>query len=294
VSSVVSVTIGDALQAATRRLRVSGSETARLDAELLVAHLIERDRAWVIAHPEAAMVEADALDALVERRASGEPIAYLRGFKEWHSLRIGTDARALIPRPETELLADAAGDEIERRLADGPVAAWEVATGSGAVSIVLGLRFGSALAEGRLSLLATDISDDALSLAAENFAAHGIRGVALEHADLLEGAGDGRPRPDVLIANLPYVSTAEVDARWGSLGFEPRIATDGGSDGLDLLRRLMDEAPGRVAEGATILLEIGAGQVEAIGEMAPAGATVEVVSDLAGLDRVVRIGLGQR
>ena len=290
----MSVTIGDALQAATRRLRASGSETARLDAELLVAHLIERDRAWVIAHPEAAMVEADALDALVGRRASGEPIAYLRGFKEWHSLRIGTDARALIPRPETELLADAAADEIERRLAGGPAAVWEVATGSGAVSIVLGLRFGSALAEGRLSLLATDISDDALSLAAENFAAYGVRDVPLEQADLLEGAGDGRPRPDVLIANLPYVSTAEVDARWGSLGFEPRIATDGGSDGLDLLRRLMDEAPGRVAEGATILLEIGAGQVEAIGEMAPAGAIVEVVSDLAGLDRVVRIGLGQR
>jgi len=293
VSSVVSVTIGDSLQAATRRLRASGSETARLDAELLVAHLLDRDRAWVIAHPEAAMVDADALDALIDRRASGEPIAYLRGFKEWHSLRVRTDARALIPRPETELLADAAAGEVERRLAGGPAAVWEVATGSGAVSIVLGLRFRSALADGRLSLLATDVSDDALSLAAENFAAHGVRGVALEHADLLEGAGEGRPRPDVVIANLPYVSTAEVDARWGSLGFEPRIATDGGSDGLDLLRRLMDDAPGRVAEGATILLEIGAGQVEAIGAMAPAGATLEVVPDLAGLDRVVRIGLGQ-
>jgi len=293
VSSVVSVTVGDALQAATRRLRASGSETARLDAELLVAHILDRDRTWVLGHPEAAVQDADALDALVERRATGEPIAYLRGFKEWHSLRIATDARALIPRPETELLADTAGDEIERRLDDGPVVAWEVATGSGAVAIVLGLRFRSHLADGSLTLLATDISSDALDLAAENLEAHGVRGLTLDRADLLDGAGAGRPRPDVLIANLPYVSSAEVDSRWGSLGFEPRIATDGGPDGLDLVRRLVDEAPERMADGATILLEIGVGQVEAIRAIAPAGASVEVVPDLAGLDRIVRIGLVQ-
>jgi len=294
VSSVVSVTVGDAVLGAARRLRASGSETARLDAELLAAYLLDRDRAWVIAHPEDVMAEADALDALVVRRAAGEPIAYLRGFKEWHSLRIATDPRALIPRPETELLADTAGDEIERRLVDGPVVAWEVATGSGAVAIVLGLRFGSALADGRLTLLATDVSPDAIELAAENLEAHGVRGVTLGHADLLDGAGGGgRPRPDVLVANLPYVSSAEVDARYGSLGFEPRIATDGGPDGLSLVRRLMDGAPERVADGATILLEIGVGQVEAIRGIAPAGASVDVVPDLAGLDRIVRIGPGK-
>jgi release factor glutamine methyltransferase len=276
------------------RLRAAGAETPRLDAEVLLAHLLDRDRAWVLAHPSEVVEEADAYAAMINRRAAGEPVAYLRGFKEWHSLRIKTDARALIPRPETELLADAAGDEIDRRLADGPVVAWEVATGTGAVAIVLAQRFAEALADGRLCLLATDISAEALELAAENFAAHGVKNVALACADLLEGAGDGRPRPDVVVANLPYVSTAEVDARWGSLGYEPRVATDGGADGLDLIRRFLREAPARVAEGATILLELGVGQVDAIRAIAPEGASVEIVKDLAGLDRVVRIGLGKR
>jgi len=287
-------TVGEFLADAVARLRASGSPTPRLDAELLVAHVVDRDRAWVRAHPEAEFADAERFVALVERRASGEPIAYLRGFKEWHSLRIGTDARALIPRPETEVLADAAGDEIERRLADAPVAAWEVATGSGAVAIVLAQRFRSALAGGRLTLLATDISAEALSLAAENFARHGVEHVRLEPADLLEGAGGERPLPDVVIANLPYVSSAEVDARWGSLGYEPRVATDGGPDGLDLLRRLLREAPRRAAVAATILLEIGVDQVDAIRGIAPTGASVLVVPDLAGLDRVVRIGLADR
>ena len=287
-------TVGEFLADAVARLRASGSPTPRLDAELLVAHVVDRDRAWVLAHREAELADAERFVALVERRASGEPIAYLRGFKEWHSLRIGTDARALIPRPETEVLADAAGNEIERRLADAPVVAWEVATGSGAVAIVLAQRFRSALAGGRLTLLATDISAKALSLAAENFARHGVEHVRLEPADLLEGAGGERPLPDVVIANLPYVSSAEVDARWGSLGYEPRVATDGGPDGLDLLRRLLREAPRRAAVAATILLEIGVDQVDAIRGIAPTGASVLVVPDLAGLDRVVRIGLLDR
>ena len=294
VSGATHRTVGDFLADAVARLRASGSPTPRLDAELLVAHVVDRDRAWVLAHPEAELADAERFVALVERRASGEPIAYLRGFKEWHSLRIGTDARALIPRPETEVLADAAGNEIERRLADAPVVAWEVATGSGAVAIVLAQRFRSALAGGRLTLLATDISAKALSLAAENFARHGVEHVRLEPADLLEGAGGERPLPDVVIANLPYVSSAEVDARWGSLGYEPRVATDGGPHGLDLLRRLLREAPERTAVAATILLEIGVDQVDAIRGIAPTGASVLVVPDLAGLDRVVRIGLADR
>ncbi|HEX5038991.1 MAG TPA: HemK/PrmC family methyltransferase [Candidatus Limnocylindria bacterium] len=282
---------------AVSRLRAAGSDTPRLDAEVLLAHVTNRDRAWLFAHPEAEVVETDAFQALIKRRAAGEPVAYLRGFKEWHSLRIRTDVRALIPRPETELLADAAGDEIARRLARGAgsvrVVAWEVGTGSGAVAIVLAQSFAEALADGRLALLATDLSPEALELAAENFALHGVAEVRLQAADLLEGAGDGRPRPDVVVANLPYVSTAEVEARWGSLGYEPRVATDGGTDGLDLIRRLMGEVPGRAADGATILLEIGVGQVEAIRALAPEGASVEVVPDMAGLDRVVRIGLAR-
>jgi len=236
--------------------------------------------------------DPDGFGALVARRAAGEPVAYLRGFKEWHALRIRTDARALIPRPETELLADAAVDEISRRLsrAGQPVVAWEVATGSGAVAVVLARRFAPAIRSGQLRLVASDVSDDALALAAENLALHEVADlVELIRADLLEPAGVTVPAPDVVVANLPYVASAEVDARRGSLGFEPRIAIDGGADGLDLLRSLLASLPSRASASATILLELGVGQVEAVRALAPGGASVTAVPDLAGLDRVVRI-----
>ncbi len=240
------------------------------------------------------MPEPVAYDALMARRAAGEPVAYLCGYKEWRSLRIRTDARALIPRPETELLLEAGVQEIAARLAraDEPILVWEVATGSGAVAVALGLRFATAMRAGRMRLVASDLSDDALALAAENIAEHNLTEfVELLRADLLEPAGGEIPRPDIVVANLPYVASGEVDARQGSLGFEPRIALDGGADGLDLLRRLIDSLPSRAAPSATAFLELGAGQVAAIRALAPAGASVFVVPDLAGLDRVVRIGM---
>jgi release factor glutamine methyltransferase len=288
--------LGVAVRGAIERLRAAGSPTPRLDAEVLVAHVTGRDRAWVLAHPEAAL-DHDARSALseaVERRSAGEPIAYIRGFKEWHSLRIRTDPRALIPRPETELLAEAAKAGIEARLArtNEPVVAWEVATGSGAVAVLLALRFRQAIGEGRLRLIASDISPDALELAAENLAEHGVAPlVTMALTDLLETAGGLLPRPDVVIANLPYVASAEVDARQGSLGFEPRIALDGGPDGLDLLRLLFADLPARVRLAGTALLEIGVAQVDAIRALAPSGASVTVVPDFAGLERVVRVDL---
>jgi release factor glutamine methyltransferase len=288
--------IGPSLSHATERLRVAGSPTARLDAEVLLAHVTGHDRAWVLAHPEVVMEAgaAEALRSAVERRAAGEPIAYIRGFKEWRSLRILTDARALIPRPETELLAEAAMAEIADRLArDGdPIAAWEVATGSGAVAAALAIRFRSALALRRLTLVASDVSPEALELAAENLALHGVGSlVTVACTDLLDPAGVSLPLPDVVVANLPYVASAEVDARLGSLGYEPRVALDGGPDGLTLLRRLLGGLPTSTAPGAAVFLEIGVGQVDAIGALAPAGWSISVVPDLAGLDRVVRLGM---
>lgn len=282
------------LAAATAQLREAGSPTPRLDAEVLLAHVLERDRSWLLAHPEAPMPEPDAYDALIARRAAGEPVAYLRGFKEWRSLRIRTDARALIPRPETELLLEAAMGEVEARLVSGraPVVAWEVATGSGAVAVALALRFAPEIRGGRLRLIASDLSSDALALALENLEAHGVANlVQLVRADLLEPAGESLPKPDVVVANLPYVATEEVDARQGSLGYEPRMALDGGPDGLDLLRALLDSLPSRATRSATVFLELGVGQVEAVRALAPGEASVSVVPDLAGLDRVVRIGL---
>lgn len=287
--------IGATLRIAAERLRASGSPTPRLDVEVLLAHLTGRDRSWLLAHPEAPLDDAAAFEALVEQRAAGEPVAYIRGFKEWHSLRIRTDPRALIPRPETELLADATVAEVVARLAtrDAAVVAWDVGTGSGAVALVLALELRDAIASGRVRLVATDASARALELAAENLAAHGVADrVTIVHADLLAPAGEALPRPDVVVANLPYVASAEVDARQGSLGFEPRVALDGGPDGLALLRRLFEQLPSRAAPGATVLLETGVDQARAIAALASLeapGTAASIVPDLAGIDRVLRL-----
>jgi release factor glutamine methyltransferase len=295
--SIETGTLGTALADGIGLLRASGSPSPRLDAEVLLAHALGRNRSWILAHPEAKLGAdvGERYAAMLERRGTGEPVAYIRGFKEWHSLRIRTDARALIPRPETELLADAAiGDITDRLTRDhgGPIVAWEVATGSGAVAVALALRFRSAVLLGRLRLIASDISPDALALAAENLAAHDVADlVEVIEADLLDPAGGSLPRPDVVVANLPYVASAEVDQRQGSLGFEPRIAVDGGPDGLTVLRRLFAELAERTAPAATVLLEIGVGQAPAVAGLAGPSAQVSFVPDLAGIDRVVRVEL---
>ena len=282
--------------AAAARLRTGDSPSARLDAELLVAHAFGRDRTWLAAHPEAILETSawERLSELVERRAVGEPIAYLRGFKEWLSLRLATDHRALIPRPETELLADAAIAEIAARLAGegAPLNAWEVATGSGAVAVALAQRFRTALSLGRLRLTASDLSPDALELAAENLSSHGVGHlVSLACGDLLDPAPPGT-RFDLLVANLPYVDSAAVDAARGSLAWEPRLALDGGPDGLDVVRRLVADLPERLAQRGVALLEIGAGQAHRVRAMVSAldmAGVVSAIHDLAGIERVLRI-----
>ena len=291
---------GRLVAAGAARLRAAGIPSPRLDAELLVGHAFGRDRAWLYAHPDAELgaAEASLLAGWIERRAAGEPIAYIRGFKEWLSLRIATDARALIPRPETELLAEAAIGEIAGRLIrDGTALdAWEVATGSGAVALAIALRFRTAIALGRLRLAASDLSAEALELASENLAAHGVGGsVTLACGDLLEPAALPGGRADLLIANLPYLTSAEVETGSGSLAWEPRRALDGGPDGLDLLRRLIRALPTVMARDGVALLEIGQGQAPPVRELLaalPVSISVTTLLDLAGIERVVRVAVG--
>jgi release factor glutamine methyltransferase len=291
---------GRLVAAGAARLRAAGIPSPRLDAELLVGHAFGRDRAWLYAHPDAELgaAEASLLAGWIERRAAGEPIAYIRGFKEWLSLRIATDARALIPRPETELLVEAAIGEIAGRLIrDGrALDAWEVATGSGAVALAIALRFRTAIALGRLRLAASDLSAEALELASENLAAHGVGGsVTLACGDLLEPAALPGGRADLLIANLPYLTSAEVETGSGSLAWEPRRALDGGPDGLDLLRRLIRALPTVMARDGVALLEIGQGQAPPVREMLaalPVSTSVTTLLDLAGIERVVRVAVG--
>jgi release factor glutamine methyltransferase len=295
------VTVGDLLPAAAQRLRASGSDTPRLDAELLLARALGTDRVGIIAHPEAVVGTGAtaAFAADIERRAAGEPVAYIRGLKEFHGLALEADARALIPRPETEMLVDAAIDEIVERLERGAarsagsrIRLMDVGTGSGAIAIAIASTLRRRRLLDAVDILATDVSPGAVSLARENAAAHALLdAIHIHEADLVP-AGLGRFA--VVVANLPYIPTATVDVLGGSADHEPRLALDGGPDGLDVIRRLLAELPTLLEPGGTALLEIGADQAETGPAAACAAlpvAQVDVLPDLASRPRMLRIAV---
>jgi release factor glutamine methyltransferase len=292
-------TIGDLLASGTTRLRASGSESARLDAELLLGWAVGAARTSVLAHPEAP-VGADAAasyEAGIVRREAGEPVAYIRGLKEFHGLAFGVDRRAFIPRPETELLVSEAEREIAWRLTSAPrpagtprVRVLDVGTGSGAIAVALAtlLRTRRMLAE--VSLWAVDCSPDALDLARENAVAHSAAdAIVFTEADLVPAA---EAPFDVILANLPYIPSAEIDRLPVAASFEPRLALDGGPDGLAIVRRLLEALPSALAPDGVALLEIGFDQGPALGE-AVAGLVGEwscrIQPDLSGNPRLAHV-----
>lgn len=295
----MTITIEALLADAIERLRASGSESARLDAELLLGMAIGAERTSLRAHPEAP-VGADAaatFETALARREAGEPVAYIRGFKEFHGLAFSVDARALIPRPETETLVDLADGEVMARLTgaprpDGapPLALVDVGTGSGAIAVALTVALRRRGADGDVEILATDRSADALALSKENAVGHGVADrMRFAEADLLP---DGAGPFDVVLANLPYVQTDAVATLPVASSFEPRDALDGGPDGLDVIRALLDRLPDALGPDGVALLEIGGDQgeliVTAVAERLP-GWTCTVAADLGGLPRVARV-----
>ncbi len=296
---------GVLLREGTERLAAAGSETPRLDAELLLGHAIGVGRTAVLAHPEAP-VGPDAARryrADLERRAAGEPVAYLRGFKEFYGLAFEVDRRALIPRPETERLVSLAETEAVRRLTASargaearPLRIVDVGTGSGAIAIALAVSMRRLGAASDVDITAIDVSADALALARENAVGHAVADrITFVEADLLPGRGsdDGADDAyDLVLANLPYVRRDAMADLPVATTFEPALALDGGPDGLELIGRLLDRLPQDLVTGGVALLEIGADQGAAIvalaGQRLP-GWTVTVEPDLAGLPRVARV-----
>jgi release factor glutamine methyltransferase len=295
-------TIGQALAATTERLRASGSPSPRLDAELLLGHVVGLDRTGVIAHPEASLgPEHEArFETLVARRKAGEPVAYIREVKEFYGFALIADPRALIPRPETELLVDLATSRTHVAIAARPRDAdrppfrvLDVGTGSGAIVVAMARTLRRAGFGDVVRFTASDISEAALSLAVENAVAQGVADlIDFRVADLLSTAIEVDAPPGVIVANLPYIPSAEIDALGPAIGFEPRLALDGGPDGLDVVRRLMAELPRVLARGGVALVEIGADQeaiaLSAADESLPDWpATIH--GDLAGRPRVMEL-----
>jgi release factor glutamine methyltransferase len=295
-------TVSELLQEGLLQLRESGSESARLDAEVLLGHVAGLDRTALLAHPDAPVPDGAAarFREALGRRATGEPVAYIRGLKEFYGLAFAVDPRALIPRPETERLVELAEAEIVRRLvaaprpADAPpIEVIDVGTGSGAVVIALAVALRRRRMLDVVRLLATDVSRDAVELARENAVAHAVADhIDIAVADLFPGSTGPW---DLLLANLPYVPTDAIAGLPRAASFEPRQALDGGPDGLSVIGRLLNALPGALARDGVALLEIGGDQgmliVDEVKERLPRW-TCRVELDLARLPRVARIERG--
>ncbi len=249
----------------------------RLDAQLLLLHAIGRplhDRAWLLAHDTDALPEAawPALSQSVGRRVAGEPLAYLVGEKEFHGLTLQVDARVLVPRPDTETLVDWT---LERLATSTSPKVLDLGTGSGAIALALAHALPNATVQ------AVDASADALTVATANAARLGLT-VRFTQADWLVGAESGY---DVIVSNPPYV--AADDHHLAALRHEPIGALASGMDGLDDLRRIVQDAPPHLVEGGWLLLEHGHDQAAAVQALLTERGFAEVQSrdDLAGIAR---------
>jgi release factor glutamine methyltransferase len=291
-------TVEELLRPAIERLRAAGSDTARLDAELLLAHAIGTDRTAIIAHPDARVGDgsAEKFEVGVARRERGEPVAYIRGFKEFYGRAFATDPRALIPRPETERLVELAEAEVMRRLTSAPRPAGappiriaDVGTGAGTIAVALaaGLRRRGVLNE--VEIVASDVSAEALDLARENAVGHSVADrMTFAEADLVPPGGPF----DLVVANLPYIPSADVPKLPVAASFEPRLALDGGPDGLAVIGALVGRLGAGLRPGGHALLEIGADQADravALVEERLPGWRTAVAADLGGAPRVLRV-----
>jgi release factor glutamine methyltransferase len=278
------VTIGEALRDAAVRLEPVGG-TGRLDAAFLLAHAGGVTRAEMIAHrerelpPEAAARFASYVDA----RERGVPIPYITGEAGFCGRMFGVDERVLVPRPETELAVEWAVRHL-RAIGRANGRAADVGTGSGAIAVTLACELRE------LGVCAGDVSQDALAVARRNAARNDVfQHVTFLHGDLAAPLLPYGPY-DALVANLPYVPTGEIAPAPDPVSFEPRLALDGGPDGLDLYRRLVPDLPALVAPRGIAVLEAGPANARALEELVRAAlptAGVETVPDYAGLDRLV-------
>lgn len=266
-------------------MKASGSPSARVDAQLLLRHVTGWSRTQLLAHPELVLSSSEeaAFAELVARREVSEPIAYLVGEREFYGRVFRVDRRALIPRPETELLVDLGRVAVARwRSARIEPTVIDVGTGCGAVAVSLA-------AEAKVSVLATDVSFEALSLARENATQLAPGRVRFAQASLLDGV---RGPLHVVLANLPYVPS-ERRLPADVADYEPSIAIFGGKRGTELIERFLPAARELLAPGGEVAVELDEEEQAApIADFARelfSGAEVSVQRDAGGYDRVVRV-----
>lgn len=276
-------TVRRVLEWTTQHLKRHGSDTPRLDAEILLAHARGCPRIALYTQFDEPLSEPvrAKMRELVQRRAQSEPVAYLVGHREFFSLDFLVTRDVLIPRPDTETLVMAALDAAKSRTS---VNVLDLCTGSGCVAIAVAKNCPAA------RVLATDVSPAAIAVAKENAARHKVD----DRVDFAEGdlfaAVPADACFDIITANAPYVTTAELESLAKDVRkYEPRAALDGGPEGLDVIRRIVDEAPRRLAPGGWLFLEISSTQGDRVQQLlAETGRFEEigVKKDLSGCSRV--------
>jgi release factor glutamine methyltransferase len=281
------MTIAEALRETGRRLEAAGG-TGRLDATLLLEFATSAKRESFITDDARELTPAEnaAYAQAVERRLTGVPIAYITGRVGFYGRTFAVDERVLVPRPETEHLVDAALAALRAAGATGGRIA-DIGTGSGAIAIALAAELPDAWVFG------TDISHGAIDVARRNAARNNVfQQCTFLHGDLAQALAKFAPI-DALVANLPYVPTATIPVAPDPVGFEPRLALDGGADGLDLYRRLIAQLPAILTPEASVLFEAAPGTIEPLArlmETAFPDADITVGNDYAGLPRYLSCG----
>jgi len=280
VTSETIWTAGKVLGWAAKDFRERGVPTPRLEAELLLAHVLGCRRLDLYTEHDRPL-DTDELTAYREaiaRRRRGEPAAYVTGAREFWSLELEIDEHVLVPRPETEILVQAC---LERLAGD---AALDLGTGSGCVAVAL------ASERDDLRVDAVDVSPAACEVARRNAERHGLADrITVLEGNLFDPVPDGS-RYAAIVTNPPYVIGAEIDTLSAEVRREPRLALDGGADGLEVIRRILDRAPEFLEPGGWLLTELDPRQAATVArELGPAalGVEGEIIGDLTGRDRVV-------
>ena len=277
----------EALQSATQTLRRAGIADASVEAELLLGHVLGMSKTQLHTEPERNLASAETkhLWHIVQRRLDHEPTAYILGHCEFYGIDFCIDCHTFIPRPETELLVEKAVELAHRISHQGKqITVADVGTGCGAIALSL------ALALPQAKIYATDIAASALQVAGINCRHHGVNSqVELLQGNLLEPL----PQPvDMIVANLPYIKDCEFkDLSPEIINFEPTTALAGGEDGLDKIRQMLEQMPGKLNYEACLLLEIGQGQGGMVTSLIKSyfpQASIELIYDLGGIERVVK------
>ena len=283
------MTAGEALRKYTSILKQAGIDEASDEAGLLLCHVLKLSKAEIFAQPERILTgsELTLVEGLTARRLRHEPSAYITGHREFYGLDLSVDSRALIPRPETEILVEAAIQFWRYWVARNyrRMLAADIGTGSGAIAIALAAHVPDLL------VYAVDISPGALEVAASNVRRHGLEDrITLVEGNLLEQINQ---KMDLIVANLPYISAEGMLRLQPEIaGYEPDVALQGGVDGTEVIKRLLEQVPAKINRNGAVFIEIGEGQEDditpIIGRCLP-GCVITLIKDLAGINRVIKI-----